>query len=458
MEGGFGARVAHFRRRRGLSQRDLAVSIGRSESWMSQVERDVLPVGRLSVLQTLADALDVSMYDLRPAHLEPPPDAAPPPDRAPVEALDDLRAALVDPPGLSASVGTRPGADDTADDTADITALEALVDDAWTAAHRWHVDELGQALAEAVPALEAATRAADGEEAQHLARLLARAYRAAAAAFTQAGEIDAAWVAADRAVAAAEAGDDPAGMVAGLYRMAHAFVRDGRFGQADRVLGAALAALDAHDDDDAHDDGADRADGPLDLIAAGGALRLLAAVAAAREGHRAAALAHLDAARADAARADATRRATDDAADRPPRPGRGRRARTDDPAPDAAATGTVDHDSEFGPANVEAHAVSVAVELGDAGMAIDLAAGLDLSSLSPERRARVMVDVARAYTQRRQVAPATEVLLDADRLAPELVRSHPLVREAVRRLMEQAGDGAPEGLKALTHRTAAIPP
>lgn len=421
MEGGFGARVAHFRRRRGLSQRDLAASIGRSESWMSQVERDVLPVGRLSVLQTLADALDVSMYDLRPAHLEPPPDPAPPPDRAPVEALDGLRAVLVDPPGLARSVGSGPDAPDGAD----LTAIEALVDDAWAAAHHWHLDDLGQALAGAVPALEAAVRGARGEEAQRLARLLGRAYRAAAAAFTQAGEVDAAWVAADRAVAAAEAGDDPAGMVAGLYRMAHAFVRDGRFGQADRVLGAALEAVDARHAGARGDGGGP----PPGLVAAGGALRLLAAVAAAREGRRAAALAHLDAARADAGRSSGG---------------------------DAAAA--ADRDGEFGPANVEAHAVSVAVELGDAGMAIDLAAGLDPSSLSPERRARVLVDVARAYTQRRQVAPATEVLLDADRLAPELVRSHPLVREAVRRLMEQAGDDAPEGLKALTHRTAAIPP
>ena len=45
MEGGFGARVALFRRRRGLSQRALAKAVGRSESWMSQVERDIIPVG-----------------------------------------------------------------------------------------------------------------------------------------------------------------------------------------------------------------------------------------------------------------------------------------------------------------------------------------------------------------------------------------------------------------------------
>ena len=56
-----GQRVAELRWRRGLSQKDLAVEVGRSESWVSQVERDVLPVERVSVLQTLADALGASV-------------------------------------------------------------------------------------------------------------------------------------------------------------------------------------------------------------------------------------------------------------------------------------------------------------------------------------------------------------------------------------------------------------
>jgi transcriptional regulator with XRE-family HTH domain len=55
-----GERVAEFRRKRGLSQRDLAAAMNRSESWVSQVERGVQPVERLSLLQALAHTLSTS--------------------------------------------------------------------------------------------------------------------------------------------------------------------------------------------------------------------------------------------------------------------------------------------------------------------------------------------------------------------------------------------------------------
>ncbi len=48
--GSVGERIAAYRRRRGLSQPVLAGLIGRSESWLSQVERGVRSVDRLSVL------------------------------------------------------------------------------------------------------------------------------------------------------------------------------------------------------------------------------------------------------------------------------------------------------------------------------------------------------------------------------------------------------------------------
>jgi len=52
-----------------------------------------------------------------------------------------------------------------------------------------------------------------------------------------------------------------------------------------------------------------------------------------------------------------------------------------------------DHDTEFGPTNVGLHAVAVAVELGDAGEALDRAEQLDTAGLSAERRARFLLDV-----------------------------------------------------------------
>jgi transcriptional regulator with XRE-family HTH domain len=44
VEGGIGGRISAFRRPRGMSQERLAHLVGRSESWLSQVERH--PAGR----------------------------------------------------------------------------------------------------------------------------------------------------------------------------------------------------------------------------------------------------------------------------------------------------------------------------------------------------------------------------------------------------------------------------
>lgn len=58
---GAGRRIAIYRRRRGLSQVALAGLVGRSESWLSQVERGVRSVDRMSVLLDLSRVLDVEV-------------------------------------------------------------------------------------------------------------------------------------------------------------------------------------------------------------------------------------------------------------------------------------------------------------------------------------------------------------------------------------------------------------
>src|SRR3954470_12712679 len=70
---GIGRRIATYRRRRGLSQAVLAGLIGRSESWLSQVERGVRSVDRMSVLLDLARVLHVNVEALigRPWQLAP---------------------------------------------------------------------------------------------------------------------------------------------------------------------------------------------------------------------------------------------------------------------------------------------------------------------------------------------------------------------------------------------------
>ncbi len=64
MDAGIGERIGRWRRRRGLSQIALAGLVGRSESWLSQVERGVRSIDRLSVLLDLARVLHVEVAAL----------------------------------------------------------------------------------------------------------------------------------------------------------------------------------------------------------------------------------------------------------------------------------------------------------------------------------------------------------------------------------------------------------
>ena len=59
-----GERIAAYRKRRGMSQDALAGLVGMSRSWLSQVERGIHTVDRLSTLTDLAAVLRVDVADL----------------------------------------------------------------------------------------------------------------------------------------------------------------------------------------------------------------------------------------------------------------------------------------------------------------------------------------------------------------------------------------------------------
>jgi transcriptional regulator with XRE-family HTH domain len=258
---------------------------GRSVAWVSQVERGVRRIDRMSVLETLAAALDIPLAELAAD--------------APVVAA------------VTAGRGDGP---------------EQRAVRAWELTHASRYAELTALLQGPIPDLETAARAVPGADAAAVFTLMASVYQACSAALEKTGEPEAAWIAADRAIAAAERARDPYLMAAGAFRLVHVFLSARHFDQAEEAARTTADALRHLAED-----------GQPEAMSLWGALMLQRAITAARIGDADAAYGHLERARQMAERVG---------------PGRN------------------DFNTEFGPANTDLHEIAVAVELGDAGRAL----------------------------------------------------------------------------------------
>jgi hypothetical protein len=182
-------------------------------------------------------------------------------------------------------------------------------------------------------------------------------------------------------------------MAASADHLGHVFLRAGQVEQAAGVAMTAARALEPG-----------LATATSEHLSAWGALHLTALIAAARQDDRVAVRQLFGEARATADRLGQDRN---------------------------------DFWTAFGPTNVALHEVSTAVELGDAGEVVRKGEALDPSRFPPGllgRRAQVFIDLARGYTQQRKDAAAVNMLLEAERIAPEAVRYQVIegVRDAPR--------------------------
>ena len=399
----FGAKVAHLRKARGMKQEDLAAAIGRTASWVSQVERGVQPVVRLDVLQLLADGLDVSVQVLSPE--APAASPVPPPEEQEPNDLDQARLLISGHPALDVVLGrVEPGGGPT------LQELSVAVEEVWDLTHAARFAELSVALGRLLPRLERASRTAVREERPEFQALLSGTYQALAASFVRQDEADAAWVAADRSIRAAEQSERPLQVFAGIYRLAQAFVRLKHLDQAEHAAASAVSVLQSYVDSN---------DAEPESLSVLGSLHLVLALVYARGGQRIEARREIQNARSVASRVGEDRN---------------------------------DFNLEFGPTNVEIQAVSTAIDLGDAGEALDLGQQIDTSNLSNERRSRLFMDLGRAHAQRRHIGEALDSLLRAEELAPETVRTHVAARASIRELVLIAGRSAPKELLDLAER------
>ncbi|MBO3752109.1 helix-turn-helix transcriptional regulator [Streptosporangiaceae bacterium NEAU-GS5] len=93
----------------------------------------------------------------------------------------------------------------------------------------------------------------------------------------------------------------------------------------------------------------------------------------------------------------------------------------------------------FGPLNVGLHCVSVAMEAGEVAEALFMADRLDVNqSPSLERRMTFALEVARCYDQRQDDAAVILNLMNAEASGPEDLRYNTLARDLVRSLLKRA--------------------
>lgn len=293
-----------------------------------------------------------------------------------------------------------------------LSSLRETTDGACALVQAGKYEELSATLGKLLPRLEAAARTVPQPLRADAYELTARAYQACAAALMQLAEPLTAWVAADRAMAAAEKAGNVVLAAAGQYRLASVLLDSREFPLADEMARTTLLALRGR---------AELAD--PDALSLCGGLTVLRAVVAARTGSRAAAFGHLATARLLASRLG-TRLA-----------------------------GAV---PEFGAPYVALAEIAVSVDLADADWALRTAASLDPACLPPAWQARMLIDVARAYALRRQVDEATGALAQAADLGFGEERDRQNARAVVADLLARQTPALPS-LTALASRLGALP-
>ncbi len=397
---GPGARIAAYRRRRGLSQAALAGLVGRSESWLSQVERGVRSIDRLSVLLDLARVLRVDVEALtgRPWQYAPNGSML-------ADGLTAVRRVLT---SYAALLGQAPVGH------AELSELRTRVAETHRLYQAAQYDDVIALLPGVLSAVESFPGRQNGLRRESLLAYVS-AYVAAAKLVTKLGAGDLAILAADRAANAAVDAQSLAARGMAGYQVTCALLRSDQLDDAERL--AVRLAEDLT--------GSARSDEPA-LVSVAGALWLIAAVIAARRTDRAEAWLRLD-------RAD-------------------------------TMAGLLGEDGNhawtgFGPTNVAIHRVSVAAELGDAGEALRTATAVDLERLPAgllSRRAQVNLDLAWAQAQRRRNAEATLHLLEAERIAPQVIRHNVIAQEIVREMLARGSRRQTTALSLLAERAGLL--
>jgi len=400
--GSVGERIAAYRRRRGLSQTALAGLVGRSESWLSQVERGIRSVDRLSVLLDMAKVLHVDVESLTGSPWQYAPNGGSAPD-----SLSEVRRFFSRYHNLLGVDSAEP---------ITLTQLHGSVTAAHEAYQAARYEDVIAGLPTLLSGADALHRTAGGRARRNALLGYASAYAVAAKLLTKVGAGDLSLLAADRCATAAVEADSMTARGMAAYQVVCALLRSERPEDAEPLaVGMAEEAQ--------REAGPDR---PT-LVSIAGSLWLIAAVIASRRTERDEAWRRLDQAQILANML----------------------------GQDGNFAWTA-----FGSTNVGIHRVSVAAELGDPGAALRAAESVNVDRLPTglkSRRAQMHLDLAWAEVQRKRDADAVLHLLEAERVAPESVRYNVIPRELIRTLLNrQKRGGRTSALHSLAMRAGVL--
>ncbi|AYG03893.1 XRE family transcriptional regulator [Gryllotalpicola protaetiae] len=395
-----GERIAHYRARRGLTQSVLANLVGRTEDWLSKIERGEREIRRVDVLVDLARELRVTLGDLigQPALAE---------DDRHDDDVPAVREALMSPRLLSRTLFRHP-----ASSPPDIASARRLATFAWDDYQAGRLGRVTAALPGLILTAQALEDTADtaGDAGQHFA-ISARIHHLATTTLMKFGETDLAWIAAERALRASDASGDPLVLGSAARAGTHALLGLGRYAEAIELGTTAVEWMRAQIE--ASDDVA---------LSLSGMLQLRLAVAAARRADRTASSDFLDQA------ARAARKLGRDA--------------------NLWHTG-------FGPTNVVLHRMAVALDLGDVAFLVEHGPRVNVDHMPAERATSFQVDLARGLSLAARDGDAVELLLSAEQVSPGIVRHSPLAREALRE-MHRRDRGRSELLSGLAERCRVV--
>ncbi|MFJ2162346.1 helix-turn-helix domain-containing protein [Streptomyces sp. NPDC087856] len=372
----FGQRMQIRRQSRGISRPVLAGLLGKSPSWVKQVEGGQIQVPKLPTILRIAELLRVR-------------------DLSDLTGDEGAHVDLFIGPGHPRLAAVK-AAIDAFPLTADRAAPSALhlrhrLDRAWTARHEApnHRQVVGELLPDLIRDAQLAARQADTAPARRAAQsILSEVY--SLSQFFVAYQPDSAllWRVAERSMVAAQDSEDPRAIGIAAWLAAQAHRDSGAFDAADAVTMEALRYLEPLLPD--ADDG---------VLSVAGALQFEAGYTAARRAQTGSAWGWWDRAEKTAKKLPADH---------------------------------YDMITSFSQAIMGAHAVTVAVELHQGGESVRQAAKADEKVIkSRPRRARHRIEEARAYQLDGQPDTALATLDKAFEAAPETIQYNGYARRIV---------------------------